>query len=137
MNLTKTIIRPDGEESNMAYPSPAIIKALPGFAEGRPDTTCLPKETVRTVIFNCLNFSAPETLEESYMVNLLGKEMVKADEEITLRPALQAGLVDLLKKQILVDVKDKEGNVIGQRGSYKGWAIVQVLEELGVKAQVE
>jgi hypothetical protein len=137
MNLSKTILRPDGEEAAMAYPSPKIIKGLPGFAEGNLDSTFLPKETVRSVIFNCLNFSAPETLEDSYTVNLIGKEMVKAEDNITLRPALHTALVELLKKQILTEIKDKEGNITGQRGSYKGWAIVQVLEEMGEKPKPE
>ena len=137
MNLTKIILRPDGEESVMAYPSPKMIKELPGFAEGQPDTSLLPKETVRTVILSCLNYSQPETVEGGYMVNLIGQEVVQADKEVTLRPKLQEALIGFLKEQIVAQVKDKDGNVIGQKGAYKSWAIQQVLEELGVKPNIE
>lgn len=133
MNLTRIIKRPDGEISLLAFPSPKLIRELPGFAEGNPDTTCLPPETIRSVILNCLNFSQPETIEDSYMVNIIGQDIVKADKEITLRPKLQTALISFLKKQILTEVKDKDGNITGKKGTYKGWAIQQVLEELGVK----
>lgn len=137
MNLTRIILRPDGEESTVAYPSPQMVKELPGFAEGAPDTSLLPKETVRSVILACLNFSQPETVEGGYMVNLIGQEVVQADKEVTLRPKLHTALVSFLKEQISMDIKDKDGNVIGRKGAYKSWAIQQVLEELGVKPSIE
>jgi hypothetical protein len=132
MNINKNILMPDGEQFVMAYPSNRILDALPISLEtGRKDYLQLPKETVRSVILSCLNYSKPENIEDSLMVNAIGQEIVKSENEINLNDKMTKFLTDLLNDSILKEIKNKEGAKT-QKGCYAGWIIVQVLEELNI-----
>ncbi len=136
MNLQKIILKPDGEESLLSYPSQNIVNSLLKLEDGSPDFTKFPKDTVKNVLLQCLNFSNPKDMSESLMVNFIGQEIIKADKELNLKPKFKDFLVDVLKNQIYTEEKMPDGT-IKPKGTYKGWAIVQVLEELGVKTNVE
>ncbi len=136
MNLNRVILKPDGEESYLSYPSQNLVNSLLKLEDGSPDFTKFPKDTVKNVLLQCLNFSNPKDMSESLMVNFIGQEIIKSDKELNLKPKFKDFLVDVLKNQIYTEEKMPDGT-IKPKGTYKGWAIVQVLEELGVKTNVE
>ena len=134
MNLNRIILRPDGEESFISYPSQKLLDSLPKNEDDSPNLYKLPKDTVRNVILQCLNYSSPKDASGGFMVNLIGQDIVRADKEITLRPKMKEFLVEVLKEQIFKEETDKEGKSV-QKGIYKGWVIAQVLDELGEKLE--
>jgi len=137
MNLNRVILMPDGTESSLSYPTQKDIDNLPKTPSGNPDFSKMPKDTVKNVILKCLRVSNPKDIEESMMVMLIGQKIVESESgNITLRPKLNNFLIELLKSQIYKETKTPDGKIQGE-GIYKGWAIVQVLEELGVKNKIE
>lgn len=128
MKLTKIIIKPDGEPTIMGFPSQAEIDALP-TKDGKPDITKLPSETAKNIILKVLNFTKPKDTQEGMAVMRLAKDVREGGDELKLDLDLQWLLIDTLKDNIYREIE--ENGQKKARGIYNGWAIAQVLEELG------
>jgi hypothetical protein len=128
MNLNKEILKPDGLPSAMGYPTGDEIEALP-LKDGKPDITKLPRETVKNVILKCLDFSRPTTPRDGMLVMGIAEKIREGSGEITLNLDLKWKLIEILKDQIYRETKE-DGKTIAH-GCYAGWAIVQVLQEMG------
>jgi len=134
INLNRIILLPGGEQCYVSFPTQKDLEGLPILdinqkGEYLYDTTKLPKETVKSVLLKCLSNSAPKTLEDGITVNIIGQEIIKADSNLNLDKKFIDFLKDLVKEQIFIEEKDKEGNKIS-KGCYKAWSICQVFEEL-------
>ena len=137
MNLNKIVLMPDGTEAPFSYPTQKELDDLPKTPDGNPDLSKMSKETVRNIIMKCLQVSSPKDITESMMVLIIGQEIVKSKNgNLTLDPKLNDFLVKLLKSQIYKETKTPDGKIQAE-GIYKGWAIIQALEELGEKISME
>lgn len=139
MNLSRPILKPDGEECTVSYPSQKIINSSKN-EKGEFEMDKLPKETVRNVILQCLNFASSKNgdVYDGAMIMYISQEIIKGKKDLVLRPKFRDFLIEILEDQIIVEEvkKGKNGNdELVVRGKYKSWCIFQVLEELGVKTK--
>jgi hypothetical protein len=134
MYLDKVILKPDGHIALIGYPTQKEIDTLPRKKDGSPDITKLPNETCRTLILQCLNFSKTFGFDESMAVMAIGK---KVREEGNIR--FNDYELDLLKKIVRDQIYEEKNTFEGKvekKGIYRGWAIAQVLQELGEQTNV-
>lgn len=137
----KNLIR---QEIPKSFPSPKEIEVLPlikklnnkGEIIEVPDVSKLEPETVGNIILNSLFNYIVKDKKEGYYLTIIAQLILSSDGEIEFKDKLKNFLVDVLNNQMLrremeVDEKGIEKEVV--KGLYASWAIIQVLEELGVK----
>lgn len=128
INLKRTIKSLRGEEREKSFPTQKEMDSLPK-KDGKPDMTQLEKETVGNVIFNCLSFYQVKDKKDIFLVNI-SAQAVLDEGEVELKDKVRDFIIEVLKDSILMTetVNGKKEEV----GIYRGWIIVQCLEELGV-----
>jgi len=108
-----------------------------------PDIDKLERDTVGNIIINCLSRHIGESRKEGFYVNMIAEAVITAMEakrRVNLKDKLLSFLVDAVDKQAIrknekADEKPKPGQKEEPEmiGTYAGWVIAQVLQELGVE----
>ena len=111
----------------MSLPSKAILDSLPLLENGNPDTSKLPRETLRNTLLNCLTNYVVKDKKEIFMVNATAQAIIGDEPTVELKDKLHKFLIDVVYAMTLQD-NGKE-----QSGLYYSWVTSQVLEELGVR----
>ena len=140
MNPNKIITNLRGDFMPKSFPSSEEVEKLPKLEDGTPDLSKLENETVSNILINCLTNYIVKDTKESYYVNTIAQLLLSSDEKIELKDKLKNFLIKVLYDMILreekeVDDKGVEKKVV--KGLYSGWAMVQILEEFGVKNEEE
>lgn len=139
MDVTKTIKDLRGREVTLSNPTQKEIDALPKNEQGEPDISKLPFETIRNVILTCLTVYPVQNKKEIFYINTIAN-LVLSQDAVDLKEKFKDFLVDVLKEQIIrkrmrtVASGKKEEEIIGM---YYGWALQQVLDELGIEPEIE
>ena len=136
MNINITVKNLRGKEMPKTFPEREEVEALPKLPNGQPDIDKLPKETVGNIIMNCLSNYVQKDKKDGWYISLIAQSIISNENgKIDLKDKLNQFLIELLEDQIMkreIDDKGKEET----KGLYASWAIVQDLEELGVKKDI-
>lgn len=140
------------KEFPKTYPSQKEVDALPkkkqpGVPKEQwgPDIDKLERDTVGNIIINCLSRHIGESRKEGFYINMIADAVITAMEakrRVNLKDKLLSFLIDVVEKQAIrknekTDEKPKPGQKEEPEmiGTYAGWVIAQVLQELGVKEE--
>jgi len=140
------------KEFPKTYPSQKEIDVLPkkkqhGVPKEQwvPDIDKLERDTVGNIIINCLSRHIGESSKEGFYINMIADAVITAMEakrRVNLKDKLLSFLIDVVEKQAIrknekTDEKPKPGGREEPEmiGTYAGWVIAQVLQELGVKEE--
>ena len=136
MNINLTIKNLRGEEMPKTFPTQKEVEALPKLVNGQPDIDKLSRETVGNIVMNCLSNYVAKDKKDGWYISLIAQSIISSENgKIELKDKLNNFLIELLEDQVMkreIDDKWKEET----KGLYASWAIVQVLEELGVKKDI-
>jgi len=132
MKLNRIIKNLHGDESAMSFPSRSLVDALPKNPDGSPDTSKLPRETVKNVILNSLANYPVKDNKEIFFVNTIAQSIIGEEENVELKEKFNKFIVNVLYTMTVQE--DEKGR---QTGIYYSWVIVQVLDELGTNINLE
>ena len=157
-NPNKKILNLRGEEIPKSFPTQKEIDKLPKDKLNQPDLNKLEKETIGNIILNCLVNYIVRDRKEGFYINLIAQSIIASEGGIQTYPDGTESKVPKSKniefkekiKKFLVEVLDemtfrremeeveeeKEGKKEIKKkevtkGIYAGWAIAQILNELG------
>ena len=131
MNLNRTIKNLFGNESHISFPTRKQLDELPKKEDGSPDLDFLPRETVRNVLLNCLAQYATKDRKDIFYVQTIAQSLLAEEERFELKDKFSQFLIEVVYEMTLHEEKD------GNAGVYYSWVTSQVLEELGVKNNIE
>lgn len=149
MDVFKQIVNVKGIASPKSFPTQEEINALPikkirvVFDNGQigeqetVDYDKLERETVGNMILNVLNNYIQRDRIEGFYCNAIGTIVVSAKpgEPVELKEKFKKFLVMALDEATLRYEKQGEADV--KKGIYSGWAIAQVMAELGETPVIE
>jgi len=137
------------KEFPKTYPFQRELDALPRKREvgvpkekWGPDIDKLERDTVGNIIINCLSRHIGESRKDGFYINMIADAVITAmgdKRDVVLKDKLLRFLIDAVDKQIIrKNEKPTDKPKIGREqepemvGTYAGWVIAQVLQELGV-----
>jgi hypothetical protein len=142
MNTKKTIKNLRGVEIPKSYPTQEEIEKLPTkkarvivrdqmFEQEQIDFSVFERETVGNIIINSLSHYTVRDKREGFYCNAIAQSILQTETgRVELKDKLKVFLIAVLDDQTLRIEKDGAGKEI-TKGTYNGWAIAQVKEELG------
>jgi len=140
-NPNKKILNLRGEEIPKSFPTQKEIDKLPKDKLNQPDLNKLEKETIGNVILNCLVNYIIKDKKEGFYINLIAQSLLAGNKKIEFKEKIKKFLVEVLddmtfRREMEEVEEEKEGKKEMKKkevtkGIYAGWAVAQILNELG------
>ena len=140
-NPNKKILNLRGEEIPKSFPTQKEIDKLPKNKLNQPDLNKLEKETIGNIILNCLANYIVKDKKEGFYINLIAQSLLAGNKKIEFKEKIKKFLVEVLddmtfRREMEEVEEEKEGKKEIKKkevtkGIYAGWAIAQILNELG------
>ena len=140
-NPNKKILNLRGEEIPKSFPTQKEIDKLPKDKLNQPDLNKLEKETIGNIILNCLANYIVKDKKEGFYINLIAQSLLAGNKKIEFKEKIKKFLVEVLddmtfRREMEEVEEEKEGKKEMKKkevtkGIYAGWAVAQILNELG------
>jgi len=140
-NPNKKILNLRGEEIPKSFPTQKEIDKLPKDKLNQPDLNKLEKETIGNIILNCLVNYIVKDKKEGFYINLIAQSLLAGNKKIEFKEKIKKFLVEVLdemtfRREMEEVEEEKEGKKEMKKkevtkGIYAGWAVAQILNELG------